>query len=457
MSEQKKYIGKKRQKIFTVEKDYPQTIPKNFSRKKINLYAIEPLIPSEEIPIQNSQKIYLNLDESNDKISAETQKHSLIGISKIVFEYLKSVEHTTGNEVTEYIKNRFQSKKNDQLNQKNIQRRVYDAINVMCAVGLIRKNKQKIQFLLKNKQENNLNNLNEEINSKEKEEGENEEKLGEEEKIKKKENELEEKRKKLVKGYLTLKFYEKYYKLNKENPERSLSLNKIEFPFDIIKCDNSESIKITSKDDKSRYLLLSDSGFVHLDPYEIIKKLISPDIILKLSENANNINDCKSNSKKSTNENSLVDELNYNINNNDGINAEQEEKKSEETPKKNKLFTKSNSRYNYIIPKENNKKKTKEEKEDDMIFDYLKNKKCFLDELVSTNDPQVEVINDDNNDMDKSKEEAENNYEKESENIIFTDNRFRKNSNLSMNSNFYDENYIKKNKCDLMSDIELFM
>lgn len=87
----------------------------------------------------------------------------------------------------------------------------------------------------------------------------------------------------------------------------------------------------------------------------------------------------------------------------------------------------------------------------------MKNKKIFLDELESTNDPHVEMINNDNNDMDKSREEQENNYEKESENIIFTGNRFRKNSNLSYCSNFYDENLIKRNKCDLMSDIEMFM
>ena len=456
MSEQKKYIGKKRQKIFTIKKNYPQQKPKNFYKRKINTYSIEPLIPSEDIPIQTSQKIYLNLDESNDKINTESQKHSLIGISKLVFEYLKDNEYTTGNKVTEYIKNRFQSKKNDQLNQKNIQRRVYDAINVMCAVGLIRKNKQKIQFLLKTNQENKINNLSGEINKKEKDEGENKEKIDEEEIIRKKENELEEKIKKLTKTYLTLKFHEKYHKLNKENKNRE-NEQKIEFPFDIIKYDNSSPIKITSKEDSSRYLLLSDSGFIHLSPYDIIKKLISPDIILKLNENPNNIIDCKSNSKKSTNDNSLIEEFNYNINNNDVNNAENEDKKCEIIPKKNKLFSESYSHFKYIIPKEQHQKKTKEEKEDELIFDYLKNKKCFLDELISTNDPQVETINDDNNDMDKSKEEPENNCEKERDNIIFTGNRFRKNSNLSYCSNFYDENLIKRNKCDLMSDIEMFM
>lgn len=456
MSEQKKYIGKKRQKIFTIEKNYEQQTPKNFSKKKVFPDTIEPLSPSEEEPVQNPQKIYLNLEESNEKISTETQKHSLIGISKLVFEYLKSTINTTGNEVTEHIKNKLESKKNDQLNQKNIQRRVYDAINVMCAIGLIRKNKQKIQFLLKNQKENNIKAINEENNTSGKEEGKSEDKINYEEKIRNKMDELEEKRKILVKGFITLKFYEKYYQLNIKYPQRKAQ-NKIEFPFDLIKYDNSSPIKITSKDDSSRYLLLSNSGFVHLTPYDIIKKLICPDILLKLNENPNNIIDCKSNSKKSTNDNSLIEEFNYNLNNNEGNNAEQEEKKSEETPKKNKTFPKSYSRLNYITPKDKSQKKSKEEKEDDIIFEYLKNKKCFLDELVGNNEPQIEVINNENNDMNKSKEEQENNYEKESDNIIFTDNRPRKNSNFSYCSNFYEENIIKRNKVDFLSENEMFV
>ena len=456
MSEQKKYIGKKRPKIFTIEKNYPQQKPKNSSKRKINTYTIQPLIPSEEIPIKTSQKIYLNLDESNDKINTETLKHSLIGISKLVFEYLKGNEYTTGNEVTEYIKNRLQSKKNDQLNQKNIQRRVYDAINVMCAIGLIKKNKQKIQILFKNPQKKDINNLNEEIKENDKEEEENEEKMDDDERIKKKEKELEEKTKELLKDYLTLKFYKKYYKFNDENPERKLQKN-IEFPFDIIKFDNKADIKIKPKEDSTRYLILSNSKFVHLNPYDIIKRSIFPDIYLKSNENINNINDAKSNSKKSTNDNSLVDELNYNLNNNEVFNPEQDEKKSEETPKKNKLFPMSYSQLNYIIPKEQNKKKTKEEKEDDLIFNFLKNKKCYLDEFASTIDPQVEEINAEKNEINNIKEETENNFEKESENIIFTNNRFRKNSNVSYCSNFYEENISKRKKSDLMSDIEMLI
>ena len=453
MSEQKKYLGKKRHKIFCIEKNYSQKIPKKVSRKKLNLSPIYNLIPSEEIPTTNPYKYNLNLNENDDNLSTETKKHSLIGISKLVFEYLKTIVHTTGNEVTEHIKNVFKSKKNDQSNQKNIQRRVYDAINVMCAVGLIRKNKQEIQFLKKNNQERNIIRINNEINESQIKEEDKKDNI--DEKVKEKMEELEEKRKKLIKNYLTLKFYEKYSKLNENYPQRKFQ-KKLEFPFDLIKYDNSSPIKIISKEDNSRYLILSNSKFVHLTPYDIIKKLISSDILLKLNESSNNINENKSNSKKSTNDNSLLDEINSNLNNNSIINIEQEEKKVEESPKKNKLSSESYSQINYMIPGEQDRKKANEEKEDNMVFDYLKNLKCFIDELKDYNVPQSEIKNIENNDMNKVQEEPINIFENENDNA-FNENRFRKNSNFSYCSNFYDENEIKKNKGDMMSDIELFM
>ena len=168
-----------------------------------------------------------------------------------------------------------------------------------------------------------------------------------------------------------------------------------------------------------------------------MKKLIAPDILLKLNET--NIIDCRSSSKKSTNDNSLIDELNNNINNNEIFNLEKQEKKIEKSPQSKKLNSKSNSNMNN---KQQTPKKVEEEKEEELIFDYLKNKKCFLDELLNTNEPQEEIINNEINDMDKSREEHENIIEKENENP-FNENRFRKNSNFSYESNFYDENTIK--------------
>ena len=436
MSEQKKYTGKKRQKIFTIEKYHIKQIPKKLSKKKINIYSIDNIFPSEEIPIQNNNKIYLNLDEGSVNIYQETAKHSLIGISKLVFEYLKNVTYTTGNEVTEHIKNKLQLKKKCQINQKNIQRRVYDAINVMCAVGLIHKNKQKIQFLNKNLKEKEINNSSDDSNSSN----------SNEQKIKLKLIELEEKRKKLVKNYLTMKFYEKYYLMNEKNPQRKLE-NKIEFPFDIIKYDNSSPIKITSSEDLSRYLLLSNSEFIHMTPYDVIKKLISQEILLKINKKTNDIIDSKINSKN----NSLIDEFNCNR-----FNEAKEEKKYEEFPKKNKLHQKSYSHVKYINNKDENI--ITKEKEVDFVFEYLKDKKCFIEELVNNNDIQVKEMKGEINDMDNKLEEQENDSEKEKENefIILTENQFRKNNNMSYGANYYDESPIKKYNDDLMYEIETF-
>jgi hypothetical protein len=439
MSEQKKYTGKKRQKIFTIEKYHIKQIPKKLTKKKINIYSIDNIFPSEEIPIQNNNKIYLNLDEGSVNIYQETAKHSLIGISKLVFEYLKNVTYTTGNEVTEHIKNKLQLKKKCQINQKNIQRRVYDAINVMCAVGLIHKNKQKIQFLNKNLKEKEINNSSDDSNSSN----------SNEQKIKLKLIELEEKRKKLVKNYLTMKFYEKYYLMNEKNPQRK-SENKIEFPFDIIKYDNSSPIKITSSEDLSRYLLLSNSEFIHMTPYDIIKKLISQEILLKINKKTNDIIDSKTNSKN----NSLIDEFNCNRFNEEK--EEKEEKKYEEFPKKNKSHQKSHSHFKYINNIDENI--ITKEKEVDFVFEYLKDKKCFIEELVNNNDIQVKEIKGEINDMDNKLEEQENDSEKEKENefIILTENQFRKNNNMSYGANYYDESPIKKYNDDLMYEIETF-
>ena len=84
-------------------------------------------------------------------------------------------------------------------------------------------------------------------------------------------------------------------KIPRENRKK-----KIEFPFDIIKFNHSADIKIKPKEVSSRYLILSNSKFVHLNPYDIIEKSIFPDIYLKSNENINNINDVKLNSKKPT-------------------------------------------------------------------------------------------------------------------------------------------------------------
>ena len=479
MSDHKKYLGKKRQKIFSIEKICPKGTPKNLSKQKKNSLPISKLFATKPNESSLSFKFDSNLDEIQDKSSTENQRHSLISISNLVYQYLTTIENTTGNEVTEHIKNKLQSKKNDQSNQKNIQRRVYDAINVMCAVGLIKKDKQNIEFLQKNNKENTNNNnkiLNKKtnINIEKKQD-----KIDYEDKIKEITFELNEKLKILIKKYLTVEFYEKYNKLNDNNPQRKYQ-KKMEFPFDIIEYDNSSPIKITSKEDLSRYLIVSNSGFVHYSPYDIIKILISPDMLSKLNEgnnnsNNNNLNQNKTNSKKSTNDESIIEDLNINLNNNlnNSFNInEEEEKKDEDDPKKIKILNDSFNNLNCEVPYDtkivinnsngnnnnpngnqllnNNELETTEE----TIFNYLKTKKIFIDELQIKNELNQFGMNNNINNENK-KEEVENNFEKEIENT-FTEHRIRKNSNESNVSNLYDDNIMKQNKGDCMSEMGLF-
>ena len=449
MSEKRKYLGKKRQKIFNIEKSFSQKNSKNSTIEKVNLSPIERLFSSEEIPTIKSSKLNLNLLEKNEKNILKLQKHSLINISSLVYQHLKTIIHTTGNEVTSHIKNIIQEKTENQPNQKNIQRRVYDAINVMCAVGLIKKNKQEIEFI---NYQNQLNNANNVINLSEVEE----EKVNEyEQKIKAKNDELEEKRKILIKKYLTLKFYEKYSKLNQNNPQRQLG-KKVEFPFELIQYDNSTPLQIKPNQDSSRYLLLSNSEFIHLTPYDIIKRLIAYDILVKLNDNINNISENKSN-RKSTIENSLLDDPNYNYNKSNSclINLEKTINKNQEFPRKKNLFSSDNN--SNINTKDKSDKKNKSQKEHDFAFDYLKNIKIFVDELTSCNIHKKEANNEEINEEIKQQEEEQgNNFEKDN-NKNFFENRARKNSDLSNWSNYNEENEFKKNNEDLISEIENFM
>ena len=422
MSEKRKYLGKKRRKIFVIEKSLiSQGTPKNLSVENENLSPIENIITSEELPTIKSSKINLNLSKKNEKNNLKIQKHSLINISNLVYDFLKKTVHTTGNDVTTHIKNIIQSN-NNQKKKKNIQRRVYDAINVMCAVGLIKKNKQEIKFINYKNKNNAIKSIND-INEEKEEEKSDET----EEKINEKNNELQEKRNQLKKSYLTLKFYEKYNKLNKTNPLRMYE-NKLEFPFDLIIYDKTSDFHMQSKDDSSRYLLLSNSEFIHLNPYEIIKKLISYDIFLKLNENLNNVSENRSNSKKSTKSNSLIEEANSNID-------------------KNKLISENYSQLNYT-------KKSKDEKDEDFIFEYLRNIKIFVDEII--NNIQRKKENENNDETNKLEEEPDDAFEEKSINF-FTGKKIRKNSNISNWSNFNEHNENNKINEDSISEITYFI
>jgi hypothetical protein len=324
----------------------------------------------------------------------------------------------------------------------------------MCAAGLIKKNKQEIEFIKNKGEENNLNDLGEGIEQNKKKEKEKNDEI--DEKIRQKTAELEEKTKKLIKNYLTLKFYEKYTNLNDTFHHRKHQ-KKIDFPCDFIRYDKSYPIKIIPKDDLTRILILSNGRLSHLTSYEAIKRLLSAQMLSNLNDNIineSNLNQNKSNSKKSTNDESILDEI-INLNDYDNIDEDKEKKVNEEDPKKIKIFNDPFNDFSCII---SNESKNDLEKDDNLVFNYLKGLKVFKDELTINETFQSEsndIENNYNNNCNKDYTDN-NNFEKENDNT-FTENRFRKNSNMSYASNIYDENgMMKQNKGDCMSEIGLY-
>jgi predicted CopG family antitoxin len=103
---------------------------------------------SEEHPPQSPQENDNFLQDSEDEDShynSRQNPNSLISISKEVYSYLKNMKESKGSEVTEYILEHLKKSQNN-LSFKNIQRRVYDAINVMNAVGIIYKDRNNLMF-----------------------------------------------------------------------------------------------------------------------------------------------------------------------------------------------------------------------------------------------------------------------------------------------------------------------
>ena len=125
MKDIKNYLGKKREIIFSIER---------IKRTSKNLLKLN----NESISKHNNS----NLIEGD----SSDQPYSLSKICKLVFEFLKKTGVTTGTQVTEHILNDLNiQRKDDQF--KNIQRRVYDSINVMSAAGVIKKDNKEIRFL----------------------------------------------------------------------------------------------------------------------------------------------------------------------------------------------------------------------------------------------------------------------------------------------------------------------
>ena len=210
-------------------------------------------------------------------------KNSLIEISKLVLDYIKEKDHKTGNQITEYVINYLKPENDDKAIQKNIQRRVYDSINVMNSIGIIKKNKQDIKYtpIKKNNESNRITNTNQKKNNQFKNQKDNDEiKLKNLEYLNKI-NELKKLQKVLIQKYITLKCYEYTSKINNINEDKNID-NYFHNKFLTIKIDNEYNPKIKSKEIK-----ISPNNDI---PNDIIKNKTAQEILIELNSNFKKIN-----------------------------------------------------------------------------------------------------------------------------------------------------------------------
>lgn len=72
---------------------------------------------------------------------AETKK--LVFLSKTVLELVRESQNTTGSDIAQKILDIYKQQKKT-MDFKNVQRRVYDALNVLSALKFIRKDRGRI-------------------------------------------------------------------------------------------------------------------------------------------------------------------------------------------------------------------------------------------------------------------------------------------------------------------------
>ena len=220
--------------------------------------------------IKQNTKPKNNFIQEIENDHKEITRNSLISISKEVYKFIKQKHYTKGSDVTNHILDVLSSKK-AKLNYKNIQRRVYDAINVMCAIGLINKEKGNITFISndeKNINNDKINNVN--LN---KENFDNNQDTN----IDFIKSNIKEKQNELVTNFCREYFYKKLIEMNQNQFKRSTTIDKLEFPFYIITLENGCNYKIKQNDDNSRVVIFSDKPYTILNPDNIIKRLIKKD------------------------------------------------------------------------------------------------------------------------------------------------------------------------------------
>lgn len=438
MKGQKIFLRRKRL-IFFVEKNKERCLKRQINSVENKTKEKSPLKETNLNLIKEEEEE--NLNQLGESKSKQYPRNGLISISNEVHKFIKNKKSAKGTDVTNYILEDLQKKGMKNLNFKNIQRRVYDAINVMCAVGLITKNKQEIKYSLHD--EGDIDTLGfSNCLSCGKKSGVTKPFSDESSNIDTdKNNELKENlaqlrnlQKKLSKLYIQTQFYEKYIKLNTSHPERNLE-EKLEFPFDIVEYDSSQPVKIKAKEDCSRYLIVSNSNLNHVTSYDVMRRLISKELLSRINSPTNS-QVVISEGKKSTNEDSIIgaeecreiseeeeEEESENINNNQNYepkkikilnedeqlnfdeNIIEKGKENLNEEEDNSLNINTNLKIKSLLNKNKNQEKIEENKRNKLynkIFNYLKDKVVYKDELEIKDKKSSNIFCDENMDINNN-------------------------------------------------------
>lgn len=270
----KDFLTKKKKSIFQIIK----------IQKKQNLG--NKIVISNDLNDNNQNN---SLNESLSVFDIEKKdstKNSLISISREVFKFIKIKRNTKGSDVTSHILDVL-SKKGSNLNYKNIQRRVYDAINVMCAIGLISKEKGNIIFLGSKDCEDNClsTNNSSKVRSNDSIFPEYFEQNESDKEIKDIQNTINEQKNELIKLFIERYFYDKIVNLNQNDFKKSGCIDKLEFPFYIVTVDKKNELKIKQNDLNTKVVIYSKSDIKLYKPYDIIKILCENDFTKEKLEN----------------------------------------------------------------------------------------------------------------------------------------------------------------------------
>ena len=225
------------------------------------------------IPSHRKIIIKINTGLKNKEIILKNSfsPNSLISISHEVKKFIKAKSTTTSIEVTNHILEMLNSTTNIPITFKNIQRRVYDAINVMASIGLVHKENNTITYL----------NANKITNDKAKEQ------------ISNLQNEIKAKQLTMISKLSEIQSQLNLIERNK-NGFSSLTVNKLHLPFILIKDDDNHQLQIKQSNNKEKLIAFSQKQ-IEVTTFDEIAKKISFPSRGKISELADKIcgEECK--------------------------------------------------------------------------------------------------------------------------------------------------------------------